>query len=261
MAKPRSHILTAKTLSQVRMGAMLGIPPHDIAKLLGITKGQLLKHYATELATGPARADKAVRANLLIQVKNKGPGAVAAPKAWLDRQQTNSSPQRAESLIKQTEFAHAKSAILKAGQHGRIPVCDETSARLKPAEAGRFKYLRVEEATHAWRLNRSRFDPAKDDPTIVTSRIAREKARVGPFQLRLAKERGERISRAAQLEACETAGRMVARAIMAIPMWTEEVVGIYRTGGDSALRQWLRAKAVETFDSLADLMTAPHDSL
>ena len=197
MAKPRPHIPTAKTLSQVRMGAMLGIPPHDIAKLLGITKGQLLKHYATELATGPARADKAVRVDLLIQVTNAGPSAVAAPKAWLDRQQTNSSPQRAESLIKQTEFAPAKS----------------------------------------------------------------EKARVGLFQLRLAKERGERISRDAQLEVCKTAGRMVARAIMATPMWTEEVVGIYRTGGDSALRQWLRAKAVETFDSLVDLMTAPDGSL
>ena len=230
MAKPRPHIPTAKTLSQVRMGAMLGIPPHDIAKLLGITKGQLLKHYAKELATGPARADQAVRGNLLIQVKNKGPGAVAAPKAWLDRQQINSSPQQAESLIKQTEFAHAKSAVLKAVQHGRIPVCDETGARLKPAEGGR--YLRVEETTRAWRLNRSRFDPVKDDPTIVTYQIAREKAPVELFQLRLAKERGERISRAAQLEACETAGRMVARAIMAIPMWTEEVVGIYRTGGD-----------------------------
>lgn len=186
MAKPRPHIATAKALSQVRMGAMLGISPHDIAKLLGITKGQLLKHYAKGLATGPARADKAVRANLLIRVKNKGSGAVAARKAWLHQQQTNSSPRRAESLTKQTEFAHAKAAIR-----------------------------------------------------------------------RRAKERGELISRSAQLDACETAGRMIERAIMATPMWTEEAVGIYQTGGDSAFRQWLRAKAVETCDSLADLMQHP----
>jgi hypothetical protein len=186
MAKPRPHIPTAKTLSQVRIGAMLGIPPHDIAKLLGITKGQLLKHYAKGHATGPDRADKAVRANLLIQVKNKGSGAVDNPKTWLHRQQANTRPQRSESHITQTEFAHAKSAIP-----------------------------------------------------------------------RLAKVRGELINRSAQLDACETAGRMIERAIMAIPMWTEEAVGIYRTGGDSAFRQWLRAKAVETCESLADLMQHP----
>lgn len=265
MAKPRPHIPTAKTLSQVLMGAMLGTPPDDIAKLLGITRGQLLKHYAKELETGPVRADQAVRANLLNQAKSKGPGAVAAAKAWLDRRQTNGNPLRAEGLITPTEFARAigvsKSAVLKAVRHGRVPIYDETGARLKPGEAGRFKFLRLEEATLAWRLNRSRFDPAKDDPTIIAARIAREKAQVELLQLRLAKERGELISRAAQLEACETAGRMVTRAIMASPMWTEEIVGIYRTGGDSALRQWLRAKAVETCNSLADLMTAPDDSL
>lgn len=181
MAKPRPHILTAKTLSQVRMGAMFGIPPHDIAKLLGITKGQLLKHYANGLAMGPARAEETV-----IQVKNKGSGAIAAPKAWLHQQQTNSRPQRAVSLTKQTEVAHEKSAIR-----------------------------------------------------------------------RLAKEGEELISRPAQLDACETAGRTIERAIMAMPMWTEEVVGIYRTGGDSAFRQWLRAKAVETCNSLTDLVQRP----
>jgi hypothetical protein len=97
MAKPRPHITTAKTLSQVLMGAMLGTPPDDIAKLLGITRGQLLKHYAKELETGPVRADQAVRANLLNQAKSKGPGAVAAAKAWLDRRQTNGNPLRAEA--------------------------------------------------------------------------------------------------------------------------------------------------------------------
>lgn len=139
MAKTRPHIPTAKTLSQVRMGAMLGVPPHDIAKLLGITKGQLLKFYVKELATGPARAGEAVR---------------------------------------------------------------------------------------------------------VATRP-------------LAKERGELINRSAQLDTCETASRMIERAIMRRPMWTEEAVGIYRTGGDSAFRQWLRAKAVEACDSLADLIKHP----
>ena len=185
MAKPRSRIATAKTLSQ-EMGATLGIAPHGIAKPLGITKGQLLRPYAKGLTTGAARADKAVRANLFIQVKNKGSGAVAARKAWLHRQQTNSNPQRAESLIIENEFADTKSAIQ-----------------------------------------------------------------------RLAKERGELIKRSVQLDACETAGRMIERAIMAKPMWTEEAVGIYRTGGDSAFRQWLRTKAVETCDSLADLIQRP----
>jgi hypothetical protein len=42
------------------------------------------------------------------------------------------------------------------------------------------------------------------------------------WQIRLAKEHGELISRAEQLVAFESAGRTIARAIQMLPSWAEE---------------------------------------
>jgi phage terminase Nu1 subunit (DNA packaging protein) len=112
-------------------------------------------------------------------------------------------------------------------------------------------------------------DPKEDalaDPEFASKRAEREGLQADLIRLRLARARGELIPRAAALEAAESAGRAIARSWQALPTWAEEMFSVCQTGGVPALTAWMRAKANEQCDGIADLLFTPegeagdHDS-
>lgn len=98
-----------------------------------------------------------------------------------------------------------------------------------------------------------------DDPEFASKRGERDAVHAELLRLRLARERGELVSRAAQLEAFETAGRAAARAWQALPTWADQIFGVCQNGDVPTLAAWLRAKANEQCAQIADLMSAPID--
>jgi len=192
-------------------------------------------------------------------------------------------------MISQGAFAKqvgvSKQAVSKAVKAGRIPVYDATGLRVS-AEYDGPKFVKPEEAASAFRLSRARIDdavvaemaaeldrelsidpetissarPPSDAadkmPTLVGAKTAKEELQADLLRLRLARERGELVSRQAQLDGFETAGREVGRQYQTMPSWAEELNGVARSGGVPALTAWLRAKANELCTQLADKLTA-----
>lgn len=100
-------------------------------------------------------------------------------------------------------------------------------------------------------------DPKQDplaDTEFASKRAEREGLQSELIRLRLARARGELISRGAQLAAFESAGAAVARSWQALPTWAEEMFSVCQTGGGAALAAWLRAKANEQCAQIADLL-------
>jgi hypothetical protein len=195
-------------------------------------------------------------------------------------------------MVSQKDFAAAvdvtPQAVSKAIKVGRVPVYDETGLRVEPGYKGR-KFIKLDEGSEAFRFSRARIDdsaladmarslgaeldpeiaaavpkapaPAsKDDAeTLLTVKTAKEGLQSEILRLRLSRERGELVSRAAQMEAFETAGGKIARAIQSLPTWSEECAGVFQSGGLPALTAWLRAKANALCENIADLMSAPMD--
>ena len=96
-------------------------------------------------------------------------------------------------------------------------------------------------------------------PGFSSKRVEREGLHADLLRIRLARERGELISRAAQLEAAKSAGRAVARSWQALPTWAEEIFGVCQSGGVPALSTWLRAKADDQCSQIADIMAMATD--
>ena len=189
-------------------------------------------------------------------------------------------------LITTTEFAKqvgvSQRAVAKAIKVGRVPCYDETGAQAVPGVAGRV-FVKADEAASAFRLSRARVDdavlakmaeelddelsiepeaaaPSIEDSgkaqTLVGAKTTKEELQSELLRLRLARERGELVSRQAQLDAFESAGRAVGRQFQSLTTWAEEIIGVARVGGVPALTAWLRGKANDLCAQLADTLTA-----
>ena len=194
-------------------------------------------------------------------------------------------------MISQSAFAKeigvSKQAVSKAVKAGRIPVYDATGLRVSATFAGT-KFVKPQEAASAFKLSRARIDDAAvaeisaeldrelagdiDEPeaprgsaatpldgSLVAAKKTKEELQSEVLRMRIARERGELVSRAMQLEAFETAGRAVGRQFQTMPTWAEEINAIARTGGVPGLTAWLRSKANELCAQLADLLTASEE--
>jgi len=196
-------------------------------------------------------------------------------------------------MISPAEFARtvgvSKPAVTKAIKAGRIPVYDETGARCPADYAGR-KFIDLEEGRTAFRLSRSRVDDrmlaeiadetateidrlvspvaapdgiatsptqavAKADGTLTGAKTDKERLQADLLRLRLAKERGELISRSAQLDAFEQAGRRVANELQSISQWAEGITSIAHAAGVAGVTAFLRSKGNELCVRLAEMMT------
>jgi len=76
----RSHQATAKERQYVEALASYGIPENDIARVVGVARGTLRKHYCDELETGQAKTNAKV-AGFLFAAAQKG--NVTAMIFWL----------------------------------------------------------------------------------------------------------------------------------------------------------------------------------
>jgi hypothetical protein len=194
------------------------------------------------------------------------------------------------AMIAPAEFARqigvSKQGISKAIKTGRIPVYDEAGSRVAGSYTGR-KFVKPDEAAPAFRLSRARIDDASlaeisaelereldvevsdaapvgtaradKPPSLASAKTEKEVLQNDLLRLRLAKERGELISRQAQIDAMETAGREIARDLQAIAFWAEELNGVARTGGVPALSAWLRAASIKLCTGLADKLAGGLD--
>src|SRR5262245_34687141 len=139
-------------------------------------------------------------------------------------------------LITAAEFARligvAKPNVHRAIKEGRIPVYDAAGAPASPNDRVR-KYLKPEEAAIAWRSSRKRLD-ATSDATLISYRIARETLQGDLLRVKLARERGELVSKAEQIATFERAGRILAREIQTMPDWAEELYAVAKTGNIAA---------------------------
>lgn len=187
-------------------------------------------------------------------------------------------------LISPTDFAReigvTKQAVFKAIGVGRLPIYDESGLPAPADYAGR-KFLRLDEARSKFALSRARVDDAtiaatsaaleRDlDPetpageldlvaveqpatrSLIEAKTSKEEIQNELLRMRLARERGELISRAATLEAFETAGRNVSRSVQGIVAWAEELNGVAHEGGVPALTAYLRGRATDLATSIAD---------
>jgi hypothetical protein len=190
-------------------------------------------------------------------------------------------------MVSQRDFAAAAAvtpqAVCKAIKVGRVPVYDATGLRVAPGYKGR-KFIKLDEGSEAFRFSRARIDDSalaemarslsaeldaaavpkapgaaasKDDAeTLVSVKIAKEALQSELLRLRISRERGELVSRAAQLHAFESVGREVARAAQTFPTWAEDLNAAAHSGGVAAVSAWLRAKSIDFCDGLADIMAA-----
>lgn len=158
----------------------------------------------------------------------------------------------------------SRQAVEKAIRCGRVPAYDKAGRRVGADYRGR-KFLDPEAAAVAFNMNRSRIDDhvvddlAGDDGdvnsagrTLVDAKAEKERLQAELLKLKLERERAELVSRRAQLDALETAGRTVGRQFQTMTAWAEEIEGIARAGGVPALTAWLRAKAAECCSQIAD---------
>jgi hypothetical protein len=175
-------------------------------------------------------------------------------------------------FVSQAAFARAigvsRMAICKALQAGRLQPYDEAGRPVSPDFRGP-KFLKLDEARQSFDESRVRLDDSflakesdKSGPPrrdLLSARTRTSSLQAELLQMRLAREQGEVIPRAAAMAAVEALGRAVKRAHKAIPGWAEEITGAAQIGGVAAVSGLLRAKSAELGNSVADLITAVKD--
>ena len=176
-------------------------------------------------------------------------------------------------LVKASEFARlaavSRQAVSKAIKAGRIIAYDATGARVAADHAGQ-KFVDKDTALKAFALSRHRLDdatldevsrtlqddapaPASDGSgTLTGARRDSEQLKGELLRIRIARERGEHLSRAAIDSAMETAGRDIAREVDALPGLAEEIFALARAGDLPQLIAFLRAKATAIKTAMAD---------
>lgn len=82
MGRP-AHKPTPAQIAEVEAYAVVGVPHHEISKLIGIDTKTLLKHYQHQLDTGKAKANAQVAKTLFKQAIS---GNTAAAIFWMKAQ-------------------------------------------------------------------------------------------------------------------------------------------------------------------------------
>ncbi|MCB4802663.1 AcrR family transcriptional regulator [Methylobacterium brachiatum] len=77
-----SHVPTDKSRREVEALSGYGIPEHEIARVVGISKPTLLKHYRDELDQGITKANAKVAESLFRKAIGDGPQAITAAIFW-----------------------------------------------------------------------------------------------------------------------------------------------------------------------------------
>lgn len=91
-----SHEPTEKDRNTVLAMAGYGIPQEDIAKVLGISRPTLEKHYREELDTGLVKANSAVARSLYEKALGDNSSAVTAAIFWLKTRAGWKEPKQVE---------------------------------------------------------------------------------------------------------------------------------------------------------------------
>jgi hypothetical protein len=178
----------------------------------------------------------------------------------------------AESLVSATAFSNAVGvtprAVTKAIKQGRLQAYGKSGRRVSANFCGP-KFLKLDEARQSFDESRVRLDDSflakeakeseKSGPPrrdLLTARTRTAGLQAALLQMRLARELGDVIPKAAATAAVESLGRAVARALKGGPAWAEELTAAGQTGGLPAVSGLLRAKFTELGNSIADLITA-----
>jgi hypothetical protein len=147
-------------------------------------------------------------------------------------------------------------AVSQAIQSGRLVAFDGHGERVPPGFSGR-KWFDEALAAEDWRNRRVRIDDgAGASDELVAAKVAKERLQSELLQMRVAREQGDLIPKAAMLAAMETLGRAVRQALAGISGWAEEIVAAEREGGVGAVSARLRAKFFELANAVADMIEA-----
>jgi hypothetical protein len=151
-------------------------------------------------------------------------------------------------------------AVSQAIRSGRLVAYNNQGEAVPPGYAGR-KWLSPASAGEDWHNRRQRCDVSAAPDDLVAARTKTAALQAMLLQMRILREQGDVIPRAASLAAKESLGRAVQRAGKAIPGWAEEITAAALNGGVGAVSALLRAKSVELSNAVADLITATEAEL
>ena len=169
-----------------------------------------------------------------------------------------------EPMVSATAFSKAAgvtpSAISDALKHGRLQAYSKSGRRLSAGSKGP-KFFKFDEARKSFDESRVR-PPTNGNKSVPPPRglvLLTEQTKNLQNELlrmRIAREHGELIPRAAIEASDEATGAAIQRAHKAIPSWSEELVAAYQNGGLGAHSALLRVKSAELLNSIADLIAA-----
>ena len=174
-----------------------------------------------------------------------------------------------EPMVSPTAFARAagvaQSSIVQAIKEGRLQAYSKSGRRLSAGSKGP-KRLKLDEARQSFDESRVRLNTSfltkgseKSGPPrrdLLTARTRTASLQGELLEMRLAREQGDVIPRAAAAAAIESLGRAIQRAHKAIPGWAEEITGAAQTGGVAAVRAVLEAKRDELDKAVDSLVVA-----
>jgi hypothetical protein len=136
----------------------------------------------------------------------------------------------AEPMVSAASFAKASNvtaaAVSKALKSGRLQAYSKAGRRVSPAFRGP-KFLKLEEAKESFQYNRVGIDSAflakeagfgdtkhgKSHQNLVNAKVEKERLQSELLEMRLARQQGDVIPRAAAIAAAESLGRAVRRAV------------------------------------------------
>ena len=169
-----------------------------------------------------------------------------------------------ESMVSVTAFSRAagvtQGAISHAIKNGRLQAYSKSGRKLSPRTKGP-KFLKLEQGLESFEGSRIRppTNGSKEKPPQRGIELLTEQTKALQnelLQMRIAREQGEQIPRAAVESADEATMAAIQRAVKAIQGWNEELGGAYQNGGLGAGASVLRAKSDELLNSIADLIEA-----
>jgi hypothetical protein len=173
-----------------------------------------------------------------------------------------------EPMVSATAFSKAAgvhlTAVTAAIKQGRLQAYGKSGRRVSASFRGP-KFLKLDEARQSFDESRIRLDgsflakvseksgPPRRDLLAARTRTAGLQAEL--LEMRLAREQGEAIPRAAAIAAVE----VLARAIQlhrGVSGWAEGLVAAERDGGLAAVSARLRALSAELGDAIGNLIAA-----
>lgn len=149
-------------------------------------------------------------------------------------------------------------AVGKAVQSGRLVAYDGHGDRVPPGFRAR-KWLKEAEAREDWHHRRVRIDggaAASDGADLVAARTRTSNLQAELLEIRLAREQGELIPRAAAIAASESMGRAVGRALDGMLALTEGIVTAGQSGGLQAASALFREEIRKAREDIANMLLA-----